>query len=477
MKVFVTGGTGVIGWRVVARLVAAGHDVTAVARSAEKAGLVCSLGATPVRVSMFDHEALTLAMAGHDAVVNLATKIPPISRAMAPGAWVENNRIRTKGSAALVDAALAAGVRRYVQESITFGYPDSGDAWIDSSTAEIDPPTIAASVADAEASARRFAESRGIGVVLRFGMFYAHDSTHTQDMVKAARRGVSVVAGRPAAYQSMIYADDAAAAVVYALEAPDGTYDIVEDEPLTKREVAEVLGGLVRLPGSLAKLGGSYASIVTRSQRVSNRRFKELTGWAPRYRNLRDGMPAVLDAMGEEPERPLGARMVRPVLFVLAATALLLGLWTAISPRSFYDDFPAFGRQWVSVDGPYNEHLLRDFGQGQLALAVLLVAAFVWPEQLLVRVAALASLVFAVPHLVYHATHLDVYDTGDQVANVLLLAAAVLLPAVLVLGTAGSRRPAEPDDTVKAPWVHSGSTSRDSSATSLASRSGWVAQR
>jgi uncharacterized protein YbjT (DUF2867 family) len=64
VKVFVTGGTGVIAWRAVARLVAAGHDVTAVARSAEKAGLVCSLGATPVKVSMLNREALTAAMAG-----------------------------------------------------------------------------------------------------------------------------------------------------------------------------------------------------------------------------------------------------------------------------------------------------------------------------------------------------------------------------------------------------------------------------
>lgn len=62
-KVLVTGGTGLIGWRAVARFVAAGHEVTTVARSAEKAGLVCSLGPTPVRVSMFDREALTAAVA------------------------------------------------------------------------------------------------------------------------------------------------------------------------------------------------------------------------------------------------------------------------------------------------------------------------------------------------------------------------------------------------------------------------------
>jgi nucleoside-diphosphate-sugar epimerase len=144
MKVFVAGATGVVGNRAVARLVDARHEVTAVARlvdarhevtavarSAEKAELVRSLGATPVHVSLFDRDGLTAALAGHDAVVTLATKIPSISHALAPGAWDENNRIRTEGSATLVDAAIAAGVSRYVQESITFTYPDGGDAWID----------------------------------------------------------------------------------------------------------------------------------------------------------------------------------------------------------------------------------------------------------------------------------------------------------------------------------------------------------
>jgi len=134
--------------------------------------------------------------------------------------------------------------------------------------------------------------------------------------------------------------------------------------------------------------------------------------------------------------RPVIERLVRPVLFVLAASALQLGVWIVISPRSFYDDFPGAGRHWVSVDGPFNEHLLRDFGQGQLALAAVLIAAFVRPERYLVCTAALASLLFGVPHLTYHATHLDVYDTSDKIANVVLLSLAVALPAVLVLGSA-----------------------------------------
>ena len=78
--------------------------------------------------------ALADAMAGHDAVVNLATKIPGPADARKPAAWAENSRIRTEGSAALVDAALDAGVGRFVQESITFAYPSSGDAFVDEDT-------------------------------------------------------------------------------------------------------------------------------------------------------------------------------------------------------------------------------------------------------------------------------------------------------------------------------------------------------
>jgi len=127
MRVFVAGATGVLGRRAVAALVGAGHDVTGVVRSPVKADLVRALGATPVEVSLFDADALRAAVAGHDAVCNLATHIPSLARAADPRSWDENNRIRTEGSRKLVDAALAAGATTYVQESIAFLYGAHGD--------------------------------------------------------------------------------------------------------------------------------------------------------------------------------------------------------------------------------------------------------------------------------------------------------------------------------------------------------------
>src|SRR5438067_339195 len=188
MRVFVAGATGVLGKRAVRLLVEAGHDVTGVARTSGKSALVESLGATPATVDLFDPVAVKGMVAGHDVVINLATHIPRVSRAAMPGAWDENDRIRREMSRNLVDAALAAGATRYVQESISFAVEDGGDRWIDEE-APLAASAALASILDSEASAARFTASGGVGIVLRFGLFYGPDSHTTQDMLRLARRG------------------------------------------------------------------------------------------------------------------------------------------------------------------------------------------------------------------------------------------------------------------------------------------------
>jgi nucleoside-diphosphate-sugar epimerase len=140
----------------------------ALARSPEKAAEHSEQGTEPVRVSIYDRPALAEAMAGHAAVVNPASAIPPMSRFMRRGAWRDNDRIRTEGSAAVVTAAIDAGVGRVVQESVTMLYRDCGAAWVDE-----DVPTDRYPVARgnhaAEANAHRFSEAGGTGSVLRFG--------------------------------------------------------------------------------------------------------------------------------------------------------------------------------------------------------------------------------------------------------------------------------------------------------------------
>ena len=298
MRIFVAGGTGVIGHRAVRELVAAGHEVTALARSEDKAARLRAAGATPVRVDLFDAAAVAAAVVGHEAVVNLATNIPPIAKAVRPSAWATNDQIRTEGAANLVDAALAAGAARYVQESITFTYPDRGDAWIDE-TVPLDTPAALASVTAAEASAARFGAAGGAGVVLRFGVFYAPDASHTQTMLRAARRRIGLMVGRPRGYVSSIHADDAAGAVVAALGVEGGVYNVVDDEPVTRREYVRALAAavghrLVLYPGRAAALGGKRTGTLTRSHRVSNAKLKAASAWSPRYPSVRAGWPAVV---------------------------------------------------------------------------------------------------------------------------------------------------------------------------------------
>jgi hypothetical protein len=120
----------------------------------------------------------------------------------------------------------------------------------------------------------------------------------------------------------------------------------------------------------------------------------------------------------------------RVALVVIAGGSLLVGVWAQGFPRSFYDDFPGMGRVWVAVDGPFNEHLVRDVGGLNLALAFVAVMALVTGSILLARVAGGAALLFGVPHLLYHASHLDPFDTGDAVAMLGSLGIAALAAVV-----------------------------------------------
>jgi nucleoside-diphosphate-sugar epimerase len=303
MRVFVTGGTGAIGGHAVPALVRAGHAVTALARTPDKAAALAAQGATPVSVSLFDPAALTKAFAGHDAVVNLASALPSTARFLLRRAWRPTERVRTEGSAAVVDAALAAGVRRLVQESVAMVYRDHGSDWVDED-APVDRYPATTGNHAAEASARRFAAAGGTAVVLRFGLFYGPGARHSEEMFAQARRHVGLVLGPPGSYLSSIHLADAATAVVAALNAPAGTFNVVDDEPLTKRGYADALSRAarttpwVRFPGRAALLFGDRLTSMTRSLRVRNTRFRDATGWTPRYPSAREGWIATATELG-----------------------------------------------------------------------------------------------------------------------------------------------------------------------------------
>lgn len=292
MKIFVAGGTGVVGTRAVPALVAAGHHVTAVARNEGKAELVRSMGAMPVVVDLFDAVAVKAAVEGHEAVVNLATSIPPMTKAARPKAWDMNERLRREASNNLVDAALASGAGHFVQESICFPYLDQGDRWIDEE-APVDHVGPFAGAAQAEAAAARFSEGGGRGVVLRYAQFHGPGSSHVETFNSLARKRINPFVGAPEAYTSFIHADDAGSAVVAALSLPGGIFNVADDEPLTRAEagrvVAEALGVKPpkAIPGPLRAAMPSSGKLLMKSLRISNRKLKEASGWAPTRPSIR----------------------------------------------------------------------------------------------------------------------------------------------------------------------------------------------
>lgn len=126
-------------------------------------------------------------------------------------------------------------------------------------------------------------------------------------------------------------------------------------------------------------------------------------------------------------------RWVRIALGYLGLVAIVIGAWAQVAPRSFYDDFPGFGRHWVRGDGPFNEHLVRDVGGLNLALAAVLIAALVTLSRSMIITASIASLVSGVPHLAYHLFNTDSMGAGDAIVSIAGLALFAALPILLIV--------------------------------------------
>lgn len=278
-------------------LVDTGHTVRGLARSAANELQLREASVQPVRCSLFDRESLRQAVDGCDAVLHLATHIPTGRAARRLAAWRDNDRIRTEGARNLVAAALEAGVSTFIYPGVAFGYPDCGSQWIDAATPPTRSPLLDSSLV-AEKEVQHFTDMGRRGIVLRMGAFYGATAAGTRDLFRSARRGIAMFFGRNTAYQPLIWVEDAALAVVDALmKAPAGTFDIVDDEPLQRRELAASLAEAVgrrrlwRPPRLLLRLiAGKHLMFLTRSQRVSNRHFKQATGWSPTVASAKLGL-------------------------------------------------------------------------------------------------------------------------------------------------------------------------------------------
>jgi nucleoside-diphosphate-sugar epimerase len=299
MNIFVTGATGVLGKPVVRLLIESGHHVYALSRSEENMTTVRQLGAEPISADLFDRDELIKALESTkaEAIVHLATKIPPTMRMGKVSSWQENDHIRRDGTRNLVDAALAVGMQTLIYPSFYYVYPDCGDRWIDADSTPVQSHIIVQSTLDAEAEVARFSKEQFRGIVLRMGLLYGPEAPSSMEVFHMAQKGFAALPGKGDAYLSYIWVEDAARAIVVALdEAPAGVYDIVDDEPLTRDASVVALAQSVgrrrlwRVPNGIVKMmAGAAADITSRSQRVSNRRFKEVTNWRPEVPDARVG--------------------------------------------------------------------------------------------------------------------------------------------------------------------------------------------
>ncbi|MEY2467570.1 MAG: hypothetical protein QOF21_268 [Actinomycetota bacterium] len=111
-------------------------------------------------------------------------------------------------------------------------------------------------------------------------------------------------------------------------------------------------------------------------------------------------------------------RWARLLLAINFVVLLPLAIWPLVSPQGFYDEFPGGGFHWIDVNGPYNEHFLIDFGALNAALVVVVGFAIWKMTPSLVQAAGLALAVYALPHAIYHLSHLDVYESNEKLIAV-----------------------------------------------------------
>lgn len=308
MRVFIAGATGVLGRRLVRQFAERGHEVVGLARDERGRAAVESGGGEARAGDLFDADSLARAGEGAEVFIHAATSIPN-KRRLRSADFAENDRIRREGTLALAEAAGRAGARLYLQQSIAWVARPSDGSFFDEDSPPR-PDRVSLSAFDAERFAHEAGARLGFGVgVLRCGWFYAPDAASTRAFGAGLRARQMPVVGRGDALMSCVHADDAAGAFVAAAEAGrGGLWHVVDDRPVTVREMLEEFAALLgappprRVPAWLARLAaGSYAvEFMTSSTLTSNARLRRETAWTPRFPTIKEGLAQIVAEWGEE---------------------------------------------------------------------------------------------------------------------------------------------------------------------------------
>jgi nucleoside-diphosphate-sugar epimerase len=314
MKVFVAGATGVLGRELVPQLVARGHEVVGMTRSASKQDLVRSLGARPVVADALDPDAVAQAVASAEPEV-IVHQLTALSGKMSArdirhpdrsSAVIMTNRLRTEATDHLLAAGRAVGARRFVAQSIAaFRFARTGGpVQTEADPLDPDPPaalrTGHAAILHLEQAVTTI--EWGDGLVLRYGGFYGPGTAISlaPDAVMAApiRKRRFPIVGDGGGVWSHVHIEDAAAATAAAVDhGQPGIYNIVDDDPAPVREWLPVLARALdakpprHVPRWLARLAAGEAAtlMMTDVRGASNAKAKRELGWQPRYASWRQG--------------------------------------------------------------------------------------------------------------------------------------------------------------------------------------------
>ncbi len=309
MRVFVAGGTGVVGRRLVPQLVAGGHEVTATTTSAAKLAGLERLGAAAVLMDGLDAASVGAAVAGArpDAIVHQMTGISvphggrPDLKHM--DRWfAATNRLRTEGTDHLLAAADAAGVSCFVAQGYASWNGIREGGWVKTEQDPLDP--LAGTAAEPVMAALRYLEDRVTkagGAVLRYGGLYGPGAT--DDQVELLRKRRFPLVGSGAGYSSWLHLDDAAGAAVLAVQQQAaGVFNIADDEPAPASQwlprLASCAGAKppIRVPKWVARmLAGDVAVLMmTEGRGFANAKARQQLGWQPRYPSWRQGFAEAL---------------------------------------------------------------------------------------------------------------------------------------------------------------------------------------
>lgn len=317
MRVFVAGATGAVGRPLVTRLVAAGHEVTGMTRTAAKAGQLEAAGAEAVVADALDAEAVGRAVsaAGPEVVMNQLTDLASLgSNLRRFDSYFElTNRLRTDGNDNLLSAATAAGARRFIAQSFT-GWPYAREgATVKTEDDRLDPHPPKGITATHAAISRLEATTTGAtgieGLVLRYCFFYGPGTSLGPEpgasQIEALRKRQLPVIGDGAGVWSFTHVEDAAAAAVAALDrGGPGLYNVVDDAPAPVREwlpaLAEAAGAprprhIPRWLGALAA-GPVAVAMMCEIRGASNAKARRELGWEPAWPSWREGFPAMFAA-------------------------------------------------------------------------------------------------------------------------------------------------------------------------------------